>query len=628
MSFNQFTNLDFQDLRTQIKDYLRANSNFTDFDFEGSNFSVLIDVLAYNSYITSFNTNMTVNESFLDSATLRENVVSLARNIGYVPWSRRASKARVSFSVNTSGFLDVKSVTLKAGVIGLGAIESGNYVFSIPEDITVTVDAAGYAYFTDIELWEGTFLTKSFIVDSSQPDQKFVIPNPSVDTTSIRVFVTDLANEEYNQYSNILNIDANSKIFLVQEVEDEKYELLFGDNVFGKRPASGSSIFVSYILTNGKAGNGCANFNFSGILEDNNQNRITSGISPLTTTLPSENGDDIEKIDSIKYLAPRVYSSQYRAVTANDYKGLIPFIFPNVESVTAYGGDELDPPQYGKVFISVKPRQGKFLSRISKEEIKKQLKQYSIAGIKPELVDLKYLYVELNTSVYYDKSSVADTSILRNKVIETLTAYGKSYDLNNFGGRFKYSKVNALIDDISSSITSNITKVKMRRDLQPAFNQFATYELCFGNAFHIKKNNPLDNRGYNIKSSGFTIKDVEGTVYMSDVPIDETSGTIFYFTLKDNIPFIVKNNAGVVYYKKGEVYLDTVNITSSLKPNGIEVQAIPESNDVIALQDIYLELSIDNLVVNMIEDRISSGENTSATEYIVTSSYSNGAYTR
>lgn len=628
MSFNQFTNLDFQDLRTQIKDYLRANSNFTDFDFEGSNFSVLIDVLAYNSYITSFNTNMTVNESFLDSATLRENVVSLARNIGYVPRSRRASKARVSFSVNTSGFLDVKSVTLKAGVIGLGAIESGNYVFSIPEDITVTVDAAGYAYFTDIELWEGTFLTKSFIVDSSQPDQKFVIPNPSVDTTSIRVFVTDLANEEYNQYSNILNVDSNSKIFLVQEVEDEKYELLFGDNVFGKKPASGSSIFVSYILTNGKAGNGCANFNFSGILEDNNQNRITSGISPLTTTLPSENGDDIEKIDSIKYLAPRVYSSQYRAVTANDYKGLIPFIFPNVESVTAYGGDELDPPQYGKVFISVKPRQGKFLSRISKEEIKKQLKQYSIAGIKPELVDLKYLYVELNTSVYYDKSSVADTSILRNKVIETLTAYGKSYDLNNFGGRFKYSKVNALIDDISSSITSNITKVKMRRDLQPAFNQFATYELCFGNAFHIKKNNPLDNRGYNIKSSGFTIKDVEGTVYMSDVPIDETSGTIFYFTLKDNIPFIVKNNAGVVYYKKGEVYLDTVNITSSLKPNGIEVQAIPESNDVIALQDIYLELSIDNLVVNMIEDRISSGENTSATEYIVTSSYSNGAYTR
>jgi hypothetical protein len=628
MSFNQFTNLDFQDLRTQIKDYLRANSNFTDFDFEGSNFSVLIDVLAYNSYVTAFNANMTVNESFLDSATLRENVVSLARNIGYVPRSRRSSKARVSFSVNTSGFLDVKAVTLKAGVVALGTVESGNYVFSIPEDITVTVDAAGYAYFNDIQLWEGTFLTKSFIVDNSQPNQKFLIPNPSVDTTSIRVYVTDLANEEYIQYTNILNVDATSKIFLVQEVEDERYELLFGDDVFGKKPTNGSSIFVSYIITNGKAGNGSANFNFSGILEDNNQNRITNGISPLTTTLASENGDDIEKIDSIKYLAPRVYSSQYRAVTANDYKGLIPFIFPNVESVTAYGGDELDPPQYGKVFISVKPRQGKFLSRISKEEIKKQLKQYSIAGIKPELVDLKYLYVELNTSVYYDRSSVSDISSLRNKVIETLSAYGKSYDLNNFGGRFKYSKVNALIDDISGSITSNITKVKMRRDMQPAYNQFATYEICFGNSFHIKKNNILDNRGYNIKSSGFGIKDVDGTVYLSDVPINETQGTIFYFTLKDNLPFIIKNNAGVVYYKKGEVLLDTVNIISSVSPNGVEIQAVPESNDVIALQDIYLELSIDNLVVNMVEDRISSGENTSATEYIVTSSYSNGAYTR
>jgi hypothetical protein len=628
MSFNQFTNLDFQDLRTQIKDYLRANSNFTDFDFEGSNFSVLIDVLAYNSYVTAFNANMTVNESFLDSATLRENVVSLARNIGYVPRSRRSSKARVSFSVNTSGFLDVKAVTLKAGVVALGTVESGNYVFSIPEDITVTVDAAGYADFNNIELWEGTFLTKSFIVDNSQPNQKYLIPNPSVDTTSIRVYVTDLANEEYIQYTNILNVDSTSKIFLVQEVEDERYELLFGDDIFGKKPTNGSSIFVSYIITNGKAGNGSANFNFSGILEDNNQNRITNGISPLTTILSSENGDDIEKIDSIKYLAPRVYSSQYRAVTANDYKGLIPFIFPNVESVTAYGGDELDPPQYGKVFISVKPRQGKFLSRISKEEIKKQLKQYSIAGIKPELVDLKYLYVELNTSVYYDKSAVSDISSLRNKVIETLSAYGKSYDLNNFGGRFKYSKVNALIDDISGSITSNITKVKMRRDMQPAYNQFATYEICFGNSFHIKKNNILDNRGYNIKSSGFGIKDVDGTVYLSDVPINETQGTIFYFTLKDNLPFIIKNNAGVVYYKKGEVLLDTVNIISSVSPNGVEIQAVPESNDVIALQDIYLELSIDNLVVNMVEDRISSGENTSATEYIVTSSYSNGAYTR
>lgn len=628
MAFNQFTNLDFTDIKSQIKDYLRSNTNFSDFDFEGSNFSVLIDILAYNSYMTAFNTNMAVNESFLDSATIRENVVSLARNIGYVPRSRRAAKATISFSVNTEGFLDVRSLTLKAGVVALGTIESGNYVFSIPEDVTVTVDAAGYAYFNNIQIWEGTYLSKNYIVDDNLPDQKFIIPNPFVDTTSIRVYVSDLSNEEYKQYSNILNIDSSSKIFLVQEIEDEKYEIVFGDNVFGKKPTSGSSVYVSYITTNGKEGNGSANFNFAGIIEDNNQNRFTKGISAITTINSAENGDSIEKLDSIKYLAPRVYSSQYRAVTANDYKGLIPTIFPNVESVSAYGGDELDPPEYGKVFISIKPRQGKYLSKITKEEIKKELKQYSIAGIKPEIVDLKYLYVELNTSVYYDKSSITDITELRKKVIETLDAYGTSYDLNNFGGRFKYSKVNALIDDISAAITSNITKVIIRRDLQAVFGAFATYELCFGNAFHIKKNNIADDRGYNIKSTGFTIDGVDGIVYMSDVPITEEKGQIFFFTLKNNLPFIVNNTAGTVYYKKGEILIDTVNITSSVSPNGIEVQAVPESNDVIALKDIYLELSMENLVVNMVEDKISSGENTSATEYIVTSSYTNGNYTR
>jgi hypothetical protein len=628
MAINQFTNLDFQDIRSQIKDYLRTNTEFTDFDYEGSNFSVLIDILAYNSYITAYNTNMAVNEAFLDSATLRENVVSLARNIGYIPRSKRASRAKISFTVDTEGFLDVKSVTLRSGVVCLGNLETGNFVFSIPEDITVPVDNLGIARFNNISIYEGRFLTKSFIVDNNQPNQKFIIPNSDVDTELIRVFVSDVTNEEYVKFNNILNVDKNSKIFLVQEVEDEKYEIIFGDNIFGRRPISGSSVYVSYITTNGKLANGSANFTFSGILIDNNSNKITNGISLVTTNTPSENGDDIEKIDSIKYIAPRVYSSQFRAVTANDYKGLIPSIFPNVESVTAYGGDELDPPEFGKVFISIKPRNGKYISKITKEEIKNKLKQYTIAGIKPEIIDLKYLYVEINTSVYYDRSAISEVENLRKKVIETITQYGTSYDLNNFGGRFKYSKLTSLVDNVSTSITSNITKVLMRRDLQPEFNKFATYELCFGNAFHIKRNNLLDNRGYNIKSTGFTIANVDGIVYLSDVPIDDKNGTIFFFILKDNIPFIIKNNAGVVHYDKGEVLLDVVNITSTVSQNGIEVQAIPESNDVIALKDIYLDLSIPNLVVNMVEDKITSGENTSATEYIVTSSYSNGDYIR
>jgi hypothetical protein len=630
MSFNNFTNLDFNDLRTQIKNYLRANAKFTDFDFEGSNFSVLIDLLAYNSYITAFNTNMVVNESFIDSATLRENVVSLARNIGYVPRSKRASRAKVSFSVSTprdaNGNLISKTVTLKAGVVALGAVENGNYIFSIPEDKTVVIDNDGFANFTDIDIFEGTFLTKSFTINDSQLNQKFLIPNASVDTSTIRVKVTNVVNEKYELYNNIFKVDKNSKLFLVQEVSDEKYEILFGDNILGKRPPSGSTILVSYIVTNGREGDGCTNFTFSGILIDNNQTEITNNISLITTTQVSENGDDIESIDSIKYLGPRVYASQYRAVTANDYRAIIPMVFPNVDTVSAYGGEELDPPQYGKVFISIKPRNGKFLSQISKNEIKRELKQYSIAGIQPEIIDLKYLYVEVETSVYYDKSSTTSVVNLQSRVLNTLKNYAKSSELNSFGGRFKFSKVSTLIDNTSTSITSNITKIKIRRDLQPELNKLANYEICFGNQFHVQK--LIDGKGYNIKSTGFTIKDISDTLYLSDIPKTDDAGNIFFFKIVDNSPIVVLNNAGVVDYKKGEIKLNPVIITSSTNTNGIEIQAIPESNDVISLKDIYLELDTTTLKVNMLEDVITSGENTSATEYPVTSSYNNGNYIR
>ena len=626
MSFNNFTNLDFNDLRTQIKDYLRSNSNFTDFDFEGSNFSSLIDVLAYNSYITAFNTNMAVNESFIDSATLRENVVSLARNIGYVPRSKRASRAKVSFRVNTIG-LNSKTVTLKAGIVALGAVENGNYIFSIPEDITVVVDNAGYANFSGIDIYEGSYLTKTYTVDKKQINQKYTIPNAGVDSSTIRVNVSGVITEKYQSYSNIFQVNKNSKLFLTQEIDDEKYEILFGDDIIGKKPISGSTIIISYIITNGKDANGSANFTFSGILSDNNSTSITNNISLLTTNQSSENGDDIETIDSIKYLGPRVYASQYRAVTANDYKGLIPYIFPNIDTLTAYGGDELDPPEYGKVYISIKPRNGKYLSQITKDSIKKELKQYSIAGIKPEIIDLKYMFIELDTTVYYDRSTTIDPNNLQLRIIKSLESYSKSTELNSFGGRFKYSKVSSLIDSTSTSITSNITKIKIRRDLQPIFDKLSTYEICFGNQFHIKKLNS-DGRGYNIKSSGFTIKDIIGTLYMSDVPTSDFGGIIFYFKLVDGIPVVVNNNAGTIDYIKGEIKLSPIVFTSSQSTIGIEIEAIPESNDVLALRDIYLELDTTKLSVGVLEDVISSGENTSATQYTVTSSYVNGNYTR
>ena len=622
MSFNQFTNLDFDNLRAQIKDYLRANSDFTDFDFEGSNFSTLIDILAYNSYITAFNTNMAVNEVFLDSATLRENVVSLARNIGYVPRSKRSAKAKISFTVDMSQ-TDSRTVKVQAGQVALGSVENGNYIFSIPEDVTTPVDNYGIATFTDLEIYEGIFITNTFKVDNSQPNQRFILPNANIDTTTIRVSARNQVTEIYTAYSNIINIDKNSRVFFIQEIADQKYELRFGDGVFGKRPSSGSEITVTYIITNGRGGNNSSNFTFSGILKDNNLRSISTGISLLRTTQVASNGDDIESIDTIKYLAPRVYASQYRAVTANDYKGLVPFIYPNVDSVTAYGGEELDPPEYGKVFISIKPRNGTFLSEITKQDIKRTLKQYSIAGIRPEIVDLSYLYVELDTTVYYDTNKAPNPDSISTKVLNTLTSYSKSSDVNSFGGRFKFSKINALIDDTDQAITSNITKVKMRRNLSPQLNTSATYELCFGNRVHIKK------EGYSVKSTGFTIKGVSETLYMADVQMVDNLGKIFFFKLENNLPVIVKSKAGTINYLTGDILLDVVNITGSSLANGfIEVQAIPESNDVVGLKDLYLQLDVKSSVVNIIEDIITSGENISATLFTPTSSYLNGKYTR
>jgi hypothetical protein len=630
MSFNQFTNLDFNSLRAQIKDYLRTNSNFTDFDFEGSNFSILIDILAYNSYLTAFNSNMAVNESFIDSATLRENVVSLARNIGYVPRSKRAARAVVNFSVNTT-IIDpnrtLRTITLKAGVVALGAVQSGGYIFSIPEDITVPIGNDQVANFNNVEIYEGSYMTKTFFVTNKDFNQKFIIPNTGVDTSTLRVRVITGVDEEYQQLTNIFNVNSSTRMYLLQEILDEKYQIIFGDGILGKKPENNSTIFVSYIVTNGADANGAQSFSFSGILKDNNGNDITNGISLLNTIQPSENGDSIENLDDIKYLAPRVYASQYRAVTSNDYKSLIPFIFPNIESVSVYGGEELPTPEYGKVFISAKPKNGTFISAASKERILKQLKSYSIAGIKPEIVDLKYLYVELSTNVYYNKSKTNNVETLRSSIIQTISNYAKSSDLNVFGGRFKYSKLVSLIDNTSSSITSNITKVKIRRNLSPVLNRNASYEICFGNSFHVQKTNSTDGGGYNIKSTGFRIQQSPDLLYLSDSPVSGTEGILFFFKLVNSSPVIMFNNVGKINYSRGEIMLNSVIFTSYVG-NEIQIEATPESNDIISLRELYLILDTNYLNVQMVEDTLASGYDLSGEQYFVTSSYNNGNYIR
>jgi len=627
MSFTQFTNLDFNTLRAQIKDYLRSNSNFSDFDFEGSNFSILIDTLAYNSYITAYNTNMAVNESFIDSATLRENVVSLARNIGYVPRSKKSATAVVNFSVNVPTGANI--VKLNKGLVALGSVQGGNYVFSIPDDITVTPNSQGIANFSNISIYEGNYLTKTFVVDSSQTNERYILPNANIDTSSIRVEVEEKGSiEVYNAYTNIFDINADSRLFLFQEVGDERYQIMFGDNILGRKPANGATIRVSYIVTNGTDGNNAANFNFAGRLTyivGGVDRDITSGISILTTTQRSENGDSIESVDNIKYLAPRVYASQYRAVTPNDYKSLIPFLYPNVDSVSAYGGEELDPPEFGKVFITVKPKNGEILSAVVKDSIKNDLKKYTVAGIKQEFLDLKYLYVEFNSTVAYDSGFVSDKLNLQSRILSSIESYAKSSDINSFGGRLKYSKLLAQIDRVDTGITSNITTLIMRRDLKPLYNQIATYEICYGNKFHA------DLEGFNIRSSAFKIEGVDGDIYLTDFPnSDQTTGIIKFFTLDGETITYINNNAGTVDYIKGEINLFPINIISTTIFEKVEIEITPESNDIVAKENLYIVLDTKgNSQLNLLEDVLVSGSNVSGTNYIPPSSFiSNKKYTR
>jgi len=643
MPFTQFTSLDFDQIKAQIKDFLRSNSNFTDFDFEGSNFSVLIDTLAYNTYINSFNANLVANESFLDSATIRENVVSLARNIGYVPRSKTAAIATIKISdvnLGTTNDSTPRFLTLRSGLVCVGNVENTTYRFSIPDEITSTrvrdIGGTSFAQFDDpISIYEGTLLQRVYSVDTSQ-DQRYIIDSPNIDSSTLRVYVKGTADvglgRKFSMVDNVLNLTKTSEIYLAQEVQDEKYEILFGDGLFGKKLENASVITARYIVTEGEDGNGPSNFSFQGSFTKSDSTLFTpSDNITVTTVTNASNGAEVEDVSTIKYFAPRLYSAQHRAVTPRDYETIIQKIYPQTDSVAVVGGEELDPPKFGQVQISIKPKNGSFISDFDKSQIRNKLKGYAIAGINSEIVDLKILYVELDSTVYYNPAQVASEANLRTDIISALTDYSNNVEINRFGGRFKYSKLNILIDRVDNAITSNITKVIIRRDLKALLNQFAQYELCFGNRFYI---NPA---GFNIKSTGFTINGFSQTAYITDVPNKDSSGNLDG-SMKGIISIVSKNDkgqqviivkeAGGVDYKKGEVILNTINITSTTSQNNIiQVQAFPESNDVVGLKDLYLDFDVSNTTINMSKDVIASGEDVSGvvfTRDYYTSSYSNG----
>ena len=640
MPLANFSNLDFDQVKSTLQEYLKSNSNFTDYDFEGSNLSTILDVLAYNTYITSYNANMVTNEVFIDTATLRKNIVSLARNIGYTPRPRQAARATVSFFVDTTGITPTPaSLTLKKGPVAAssGTFGGQSFIFSILSDITVPV-INGIATFDDVEVYEGTLLTQTYTYSARIPNQKFILPNIGVDTDLIAVTVNpteaSATETKYSSQDSLFDVKSDSKVYFLQEIEDERYEIFFGDGIFGKALEDGNFITINYITSNGDAANGVSSFNFSGRIQytrNANTYNVTTGISLLTTGITASGGETIESVESVRKFAPRIYASQNRAITANDYESLIPAkIYPETESISVFGGEDLIPPQYGKVFISIKPKTGDFLPNLVKEQLKLKLKKYAVAGIVPEILDLKYLYLEVDSKIYFNSNLAESAESVSSLIQNNANKYAESTEMNKYGARFKYSKFLSIIDNSNESVTSNITTVNMRRDLRVVLNSFAEYSIGFGNEFYIKRMS-----GYNIKSSAFRIAGILDDVYIADIPnTNKLNGSLFLFSvpsIDSTSPTILRRNVGTIDYKNGVVTLNPINIQSGMIKDGqtvIEISACPMSNDVIGLQDLYLQLDINNSTFETVVDEISSGLDPSGSNYITSTSYANGNLVR
>ena len=616
MAFNQVNALEFYEIKAQIKDFLKSQSQFSDYDFEGSSLTVLLDVLAYNTYYTAVNANLAVNEGFLETAVLRENVVKLARLLGYTPKSARSATTTVDISVQTV-FPYPLTVTMAAGlVLNFTGLDNNNFVFSLPNDSTVSVDSlTGIATFKNVVLSEGLFLTDTFVRNTNER-QRFILTNPNADTSSMIVKVTSgTIQERYLQATDITKIDSTSKVYFLEESELGVPEVLFGDGVIGKNLEDGDVVEVKYTTSSGSSANGLKVFENIGTFRDNALNSITSGITITVLSFP-DGGAAEESTESIKFSAPKFYSAFGRAVSTQDYEAIVPQIYPNVGSIACYGGEEAEPPQYGKVFLAIKPKNADKLSLSEKNSVLKKLREYSVAAIQPTIIDPSILYVDLVSFVYYNPNITRrDASQVKNVVLNALTVLNNSGEYNKFGGKFKFSKVQKIIDDSEKSITSNITRVSMRKNVSVTLNARVNYNICYGNRI-----NQQTSTEPSVSSSGFKIVgDDINTYYLND----DGAGTLRLYYVKGTGEFeYVDGLWGTVDYDMGDIVINDLIIQSTnIANNQLQISAIPKSNDLVSLRETYLTIGIDNTSVSVVEDTISSGSNLSGTGVIPESSY-------
>ena len=590
MPYTQVANLDFEDIKVALKEYLRSQSDFTDYDFEGSALSTLIDTLAYNTYYTAFNTNMVVNELFIDSATLRDNVVAIAKQLGYRPKSATAPTAYVSFNVTYGNPTTDTELILKKGTGFISSYDNNVYQYVVTDDVKAQV-VNDVATFTNVEVKEGTQLVNTFTVNTSLKSQRFILDNQNIDTNTIRVKVYPTGgsfSEPYLVADNILGVDGTSKVFFLDEIEDERYEILMGDGVLGKKLENNARIEVSYLTTSGPESNGVRTFVFSGVLENPNGVSPSSFTTSITSTTASAGGEEIESTQKIKYTAPKSYGTQDRAVTAQDYEAIVRQIYPATSDIIIFGGEDQVPPEYGKVFISLKPKDASYLTSLTKQSIVADLKKYVVASVEPKLVDPSILYVELTSKIYYNGSATDQTPAqIRDKVIGGVQSYLDTSDTEKFNGKFRHSKMVGVIDDADRSINSNLTEVTMRKDFYPSLNSTFYYEVCFQNAFDKDCDEPV------LSSTGFRV-----TEYPTfDVYVEDRGGKIVLYRL-DSVTgekVVLDKELGDIDYEKGELKMYNVTIIKgSFFDNRISVRVKPRSNDIKAVREVYLDVDVAN----------------------------------
>ena len=589
MPYTQLNNLDFNNIKNALKDYMKAQSDFTDYDFEGSALSQLIDVLAYNTYYTAFNTNMVVNELFLDSATLRDNVVALAKQLGYSPKSVTSPTAKLDFDITFTGGSIPASVIFKAGTGFVTNYDNTLYRYVLKEDAKAEV-ANGVASFSE-EFFEGSLVTTRTEVNSVLKSQRFKIQNPAADLSTLVIKVyqspTSSAFQEYKRADSILDIGSEDEVYFISEIEDEQYEIFFGDGVLGKKLADGETIEMSYVVTSGPSSNGAKSFTFNGRIQDENLVPITVPFTvSIGSVVKSSGGADIESIDKIKYNAPKFYASQNRAVTVNDFKAIVRNIYPSISDIIVFGGEDQVPPAYGKVFIAIKPTEANTLSSFTKNDLTEQLKKYTVASIRPEFVDPSILYVEMTSKIYFDgtKTNLLPAQVAA-EVSTAIQEYLKTSQTEKFNGKFRYSKFIGVIDTANRAINSNDTDITLRKDFYAQINSSSYYEICYQNEFLKDCDDPV------VSSTGMTV--FEHPTYTSY--LEDRNGKIVLYRL-DSLTgekILLNDSVGDIDYVNGEIKLyDFTILKGSFSDNRIELRVKPANKDIEVKREVYLDVDI------------------------------------